>query len=136
MRQTVTRIVSELLDKKGLHNMVLSAGLEYQAGLGGQRLSPAQRQKIGVVRALLRKPDLLVLNQALSALDRNSQSDLIARVLSSLQGQGVIWTLQQTGRVDAFDRVLVMKGGRLVEEGRYEELNRPGTELHAFLAAE
>ena len=134
--ETVTGIVSDLLDTRGLHNMVLAAGLEYEAGLGGQRLSPAQRQKFAMVRALLRKPDLLVLNQALSALDRNSQADLAVRILESLQDQGVIWTLQQVGRVEVFDRVIVMQGGRLVEEGRYEDLNRPGTALHAFLAAE
>ncbi len=58
----------ETLDELGLRDIVIAAGLGFVAGPGGKRLTQAQRQKISLARALLKQPDLLVVNRGLGSL--------------------------------------------------------------------
>jgi putative ABC transport system ATP-binding protein len=115
---------------------VIEVGLDYQVGIGGNRLSAGQRQKIGLGRALLKRPDILIVNDALAVLDGGSQARLLRQVLERRQGRGVIWMLQRPEAAENFDRVLVMDEGRLVEQGSFAELNQPGSALSGIMAAE
>ena len=134
--ETVGRAVTEVLDQLGLRTTVIEVGLDYQVGIGGNRLSAAQRQKIGLGRALLKQPDILIVNDALAVLDGGSQARLLRRVLERRKGRGVIWTLQRPDAAENFDRVLVMDEGRLVEQGSFDDLNKPGSVLSGIMAAE
>ncbi|MFQ6018022.1 MAG: ATP-binding cassette domain-containing protein [Kiloniellaceae bacterium] len=134
--EIVGRAMTEVLDDLGLRKTVVEAGLDYQVGIGGRRLSAAQRQKLGLARALLKQPDLLIVNEALAVMDETTQARLLARVLEHREGRGVIWTLQRPNWAERFDRVLVMHGGRLVEQGSFAELNKPGSALTGIMAAE
>lgn len=123
----VFAMLREALDKYGLHDGVLQVGLDFNVGTGGKRLSQAQRQKIGLARALLRRPDLLVVNRALGALDRTSQTNILNRILSEPIGPaggkaGVLWILSNPAQAEMFERVMVMDEGRLVEDGAPGEL--------------
>ncbi len=69
-------------------------------------------------------------------LDGGSQARLLHRVLERRKGRGVIWTLQRPEAAESFDRVLVMDEGRLVEQGSFADLNRPGSALSGIMAAE
>jgi len=134
--ETVGRAVTEVLDQLGLRTTVIEVGLDYEVGIGGNRLSAAQRQKIGLGRALLKRPDILIVNDALAVLDSGSQARLLRRVLERRKGRGVIWTLQRPESAENFDRVLVMDEGRLIEQGSFADLNRPGSALSDIMAAE
>ena len=134
--EIVGRAVTEVLDQLGLRATVIEVGLDYEVGIGGNRLSAAQRQKIGLGRALLKRPDILIVNDALAVLDGGSQARLLRRVLERRKGRGVIWTLQRPEAAENFDRVLVMDEGRLVEQGSFADLNQPGSALSGIMAAE
>jgi len=134
--EIVGRAVTEVLDQLGLRTTVIEVGLDYQVGIGGNRLSAGQRQKIGLGRALLKQPDILIVNDALAVLDGGSQARLLRQVLERRKGRGVIWTLQRPEAAESFDRVLVMDEGRLVEQGSFADLNRPGSALSGIMAAE
>ncbi|CAN0582824.1 unnamed protein product, partial [Laminaria digitata] len=69
-------LIADTLDKLGLRGAVLEAGLEFQVGVGGARLSTGQRQKLSIARALLKRSDMVILNEASSALDPSSQDRL------------------------------------------------------------
>ncbi len=123
----VFAMLREALDRCGLYDGVLRVGLEFNVGTGGKRLSQALRQKIGLARALLRRPDLLIVNRALSALDRTSQASILKRILSEPIGPaggsaGVLWILSNPAQAEIFDRVMVMHDGRLAEDGAPGEL--------------
>ena len=133
--EIVGRAVTEVLDNLGLHHAVLTAGLEYEVGIGGKRLTKVQRQKLAFARALLKRPDLLIVNEAASLLDVAAQAKLSERVLEARAGLGVIWTLQRASVAEKFDRVLVMRAGRVVEQGTFEELKAPGSTLGELIAA-
>ncbi len=135
-RDIVGKAMTELLDTLGLRNIVIGAGLDYQVGVGGKRLSATQRQKLGLARNILKQPDLLIVNDGLAVLDTATQDKLQRRVLERRVGGGVIWILQRPQSCEQFSRVLVMQDGRIVEQGSFTDLNKPGSALSDIMAAE
>jgi ABC-type multidrug transport system fused ATPase/permease subunit len=127
--QRVGAVIGEVLDSLQLRSTVIDVGLEYNVGIAGSRLTPAQRQKLAIARALLRRPDLLILNQSTALLDNQSQSRIMDKVLAESAGRGLVWVLQRAALARGFDRVMVMRGGKLVEQGKPDDLQRPGTAL-------
>lgn len=96
----------------------------YEAGVGerGNRLSGGQRQRIALARAILRKAPILLLDEATSALDTRSEA-AVQRALSEFAvGRTVFVIAHRLATVKWVDRILVLDGGRLVEEGTHEAL--------------
>ena len=125
----------ELLDEIGLRQLVVTIGLDYQVGVGGARLPIADRQKIALVRALLKRPELLVVDNAVAALDPSSQERVLAGILEERKGCGLIWVVQRPDVAERFSVVLVMERGKLTEKGAFAELKSNGGPLHKLLVA-
>jgi putative ABC transport system ATP-binding protein len=134
--QIIGDALAEVLDDLGLRETVIEVGLDYNVGIGGGRLNAVQRQKLAIARALLKRADILVVNEAVSVLDGNGQNRLAERILDLRRGQGVIWTLQRPEMAVLFDSILVMRDGRLVEQGSYDELTRRDSTFKELVAAE
>ena len=120
--EEVNHLVTEIIDQENLRPMIINAGLNSQAGLAGSRLSQGQRQKLSIARALLRRPDHLILNEATSSLDSGSQTVVMSNVLSEMKDRNVTWALQRASLAENFDRVLVLSGGQVVEDGSFQDL--------------
>lgn len=129
----IGELLREILDELHLRPMVLMIGLDYQVGTGGSRLSAPDRQKVAIGRALLKRPALLILDQASAVLDPQSQNQLVESVLQSRTGCAVLWVLNRTDLASRFDQVLVMERGRLVEQGRFDDLKARQGALHKML---
>ena len=111
----------------------LPEGLDTYMGEGGARLSGGQRQRIAIARALLRDAPLLLLDEATSALDAESER-LVQDALDRLmEHRTTIVIAHRLATVRAADRIVVMDGGRIVEEGTHAHLSRRGG-LYARLA--
>ncbi|SFR77865.1 ABC transporter transmembrane domain-containing protein [Sphingomonas jatrophae] len=111
----------------------LPEGLDTYLGEGGARLSGGQRQRVAIARALLRDAPLLLLDEATSALDAESErlvQDALARLM---QTRTTIVIAHRLATVRAADRIIVMDGGRIVEQGRHADLVAAGG-LYARLA--
>lgn len=133
----VGEALAEVIEAESLRDAVIEVGLDFEVGVGGARLSPGQRQKVGLARALLRRPDILIFNEATAALDSGSQAKVIANIFKETEGRGVVWALQRASLADRFDRVMVMRGGRIVETGGFVELqNTEDSALKALLGEE
>jgi ABC-type multidrug transport system fused ATPase/permease subunit len=132
----IPEVLAEVLDALALRPAVVDVGLDYQVGTGGSRLSLAQRQRTAIARALLKGPDLLILNEATSALDGQAQATVSAGVRQDMAGRGLIWVLHRASLARDFDRVLVMSGGKLAEQGRLAELDRKDSLTGLLIAAE
>jgi len=111
----VGALIAEVVDDLDLRETVMLAGLEFQAGIGGARLSQNQRQKIAIARCLLRQPDLLILNEAAASLDAVSQKTVLENILRAREGKGILWILNRPPDAQYFDKIVVMKSGRVVE---------------------
>ncbi len=120
--EEVNHLVTEIIDQENLRPMIINAGLNSQAGLAGSRLSQGQRQKLSIARALLRRPDHLILNEATSSLDSGSQTIVMSNLLSEMKDRNVTWALQRASLAENFDRVLVLSGGQVVEDGSFQDL--------------
>jgi putative ABC transport system ATP-binding protein len=131
----ITALVRELLGELGLRSLVVRIGLDYQVGVGGARLAMADRQKVALVRALLKRPALLVLDQAIAALDPASQLRVLDRILAERKDRGVAWVITRAELCERFGAVLVMDRGRLAEKGLFKDLKCSGGVLHQLLGA-
>jgi putative ABC transport system ATP-binding protein len=130
----ITALVREVLDELGLRPLVVSIGLGYHVGVGGARLGAADRQKVALVRALLKRPVLLVIDQATAMLDPASHQRVLAGVLAERSGRSLVWVLHRAELAEHFGPVLMMERGRLAESGRFEKLKCSGGPLHQMLA--
>ena len=135
--EQVGNLISEVIESENIRPIVVEVGLGFQVGLAGSKLSAAQRQKVSLARALIRSPDVLILNEATSALDSGSQSKVIKNIMEATKGKNLLWVLQRVGLADVFDRVLVMSGGRVIETGSFKELeSQPDSTLNNLLRDE
>ncbi len=134
--QKVGQLVAEILQELNLRDVVMQAGLGFEVGIAGGRLSAAQRQKLAIARAVLKRPDVLILNEATTALDAASQSRVMNGLLDEFKGRGIIWALHRSNLASRFDQILVLRNGKVVEKGSFEDLNRDGTALSELMQAE
>ena len=131
----IAGMLHDVLEELKLRPQVASIGLGYQVGVGGARLSSADRQKVAIARALLRRPVVLILDQAATVLDGASQNRIVASVLESRKGGCVFWALQRNDLAERFGYTLVMERGHLAEQGLFADLKSSGGALHKMLNA-
>jgi len=134
--ERVGEIMSAVIDDLDLRAAVMEVGLSFHVGIGGGRLSGAQRQKLGIARAILKRPDVLILNEATGSLDGATQSALLSALREEMAGRGLVWAVHRASMAEDFDRILVMKSGRVIEQGTWSELNAEGSTLHELVQSE
>lgn len=112
----------------------LPAGLDCRIGPGGVILSGGERQRLALARALLRRPSLLVLDEATSALDPGTEAQVLG-ALAALRGElTVLAVAHRTAVLAHADHVMILDGGRLVEQGPIGLLlDQPGTRTAQLL---
>ena len=102
----------------------LARGYETTVGAAGVLLSGGQRQRISLARAILRNPAILILDEATSQVDLESEQ-LIQKVLEQFtRNRTTLIITHRMGVLALADRILVMNGGRIVDLGTHEELVR------------
>ena len=106
--------------------MALPDGYDTDVGEAGNKLSGGQRQRIAIARAILKDAPLLLLDEATSALDAASET-LVQKALDGQMGKRTtIVIAHRLATILKADRILVMDGGRIVEEGTHAELVQGG----------
>jgi ATP-binding cassette subfamily B protein len=114
----------------------LPAGFSTIVGDRGARLSGGQRQRIAIARALLKDSPIVLLDEATSSLDGESE-ELIRQALDRLmRGRTVIAIAHRLSTLRSFDRIVVLERGRVVQDGSPDELLRRGGPYRALMEGE
>ena len=118
----VNQCIVQLLIEEDLLEQVADIGMEFNVGNRGDKLSGGQQQKISIARVLLKKPKVLIMDEATSALDNASQSR-IQNLIEKWRGTTtVISVIHRLDLLPSFDKVAVMKSGRIIESGVPDKL--------------
>jgi ATP-binding cassette, subfamily B, bacterial len=100
----------------------LPDGYETELGAGGTGLSGGQRQRLGIARVLVRNPPILVLDEPTTGLDATSERQVVSALERLMEGRTTLIVTHSIALARRASRVLVVEGGRIVEDGKPEDL--------------
>lgn len=120
--------LEEVMECVGLTMWVssLQGGLNQRIGPGGSRMSGGQRQRLGIGRAILQRPRILILDEATSSLDTGSEQQLLSSLRGVLPGSTIIVISHRLSALLCVGRVIVLETGRVVEDASPALLLRNG----------
>ena len=101
-------------------------GYDTLVGERGVRLSGGQKQRIAIARALLKNSPILVLDEATSAVDQATESQIKSALAEAMKGRTVLLVAHRHSTIQMADRILVLEAGKIVESGTYDELVAAG----------
>ena len=117
IEERVNQCIVFLLIEEDLLERIAEIGMAFHVGNNGDKLSGGQQQKLAIARVFLKKPQILIMDEATSALDNNSQARIQAFVERSRGKCTVISVIHRLDLLVSFDKVAVMKAGKIVEWG-------------------
>lgn len=110
----------------------LEEGYDEDVGEGGARLSTGQKQLVSFARAILKAPQILVMDEATSSIDTETEQRIQAGVERVLAGRTSFVIAHRLSTIRTADRILVIRGGRIVESGTHAELLAAGGDYHGL----
>lgn len=122
VKERVHRCLVQLLVQEDLLERITAIGMEFDVGNKGDKLSGAQKQKLAIARVLLKETGVVIMDEATSSLDSNSQKR-IQRIVAQWKGnRTVISVIPRFDMLPSFDKVAVLKDGKIIEWGSPDEL--------------
>ncbi|MBT2685814.1 ABC transporter transmembrane domain-containing protein [Bacillus sp. ISL-37] len=101
---------------------MLPEGLETLVGEKGVALSGGQKQRISIARALIKDPEILILDDSLSAVDAKTEKKIIDNIRRERNAKTTIITTHRMSAVEHADHIVVLEDGKIIEEGTHEQL--------------
>ena len=101
-------------------------GFETMVGEGGSTLSGGERQRISIARAILKNAPIILLDEATASLDPENEEAIQKAISNLIQNKTVIVVAHRLNNVVAADKIVVLQEGRIVEQGKHEELLNQG----------
>ena len=115
--------------------MELPKGYNTMVGEGGSSLSGGEKQRISIARALLKNAPVILLDEATSSVDPENEYEILAAIEELSKGHTVISIAHRLSTVRKADQILVIDDGRLVQEGKHEDLINQEGIYYAFIKA-
>ncbi len=128
-KQVEQEVVSEAARLSAIHEDIKGLPKGYQTLVGerGVTLSGGQKQRISLARALIKDPEIILLDDCLSAVDATTENKIVTSLNTTLQGKTTIVITHRIHAQMNYDRVIILENGEVIEDGSPDELNKPGT---------
>jgi len=130
--------IYEAAKKANIHDFIMSLPEKYDTlvgGLGTSKMSGGQKQRVAIARAMVRNPKVLLLDEATSALDAESELIVQKALEEASQGRTTITIAHRLSTIKNADIIVVMKDGKIVEQGNHEELMAKKGEYYEMVLA-
>jgi ABC-type multidrug transport system fused ATPase/permease subunit len=132
--EKIDQSIIQVLIEEDLLETIVEIGMEFQVGSKGDRLSGGQRQKLAIARVFLKAPRVLIMDEATSALDNKSQARIQSLLDTRWKGQStLIAVVHRLDIIKSYDKIAVMKAGRIGEMGTYDDLIAKKGMLHELI---
>ena len=118
------KLIREVVEKSSLNKFVdsLDNGLNTNIGEGGAMISGGQRQRITIARAIIANPRILILDEATSNLDNESESLIQESLKTLMKGRTTFVIAHRLSTIRQADQILVIENGEIAEKGTHEKL--------------
>ena len=135
--ERLPELAAQAFQDEKLLDEVIEIGLEFEVGSKGDRLSGGQKQKLAIARAFLKDAPILIMDEATASLDNASQARIQALLETDFKDRKtVIAVIHRLDLTPAYDRIVVLKAGRIIEQGTYDELMEQKGDFYALARAE
>lgn len=122
--------VERVIDAANLRELVTEKGLQYECGENGNKLSGGERQRIAIARCLLLNVPIMLMDEAISALDTNTAHEIEKTILNLKSKTRIVVTHKYNrALLREYDEIIVMKKGVIAERGTFDELIEKKTEF-------
>ena len=115
--------INNAINMSGLRDLVNEKGMDYNVGENGKGLSGGEKQRISIARSLLRKSQVLLVDEATAALDKETAFN-VSNAIIHLEGVTsiVVTHSLEEGLLKEYDKIITLKNGSIIEDGSFEEL--------------
>uniref|UniRef100_A0A3Q2QJJ1 Transporter associated with antigen processing, subunit type a n=1 Tax=Fundulus heteroclitus TaxID=8078 RepID=A0A3Q2QJJ1_FUNHE len=126
--------IEEAARKANAHDFInqLEKGYDTEVGESGGQLSKSERQRIGIARALVREPKVIILDEITSSLDVESENKVL-QALASCPDQTLLVIAHRLKTIEKADQIIVVRGGRVEEKGTHQELMEQQGSYHKLI---
>jgi ABC-type multidrug transport system fused ATPase/permease subunit len=122
-REKVNTCIHRLLIQEDFLEDIIKMGMQHSVGTKGDNLSGGQRQKLAIARIFIKKPTIMIMDEATSGLDNESQARIQDLLETQWKGKStLIAVVHRLDIIKNYDRVAVMKDGKIIEMGTYDKL--------------
>jgi len=122
-REKVNTCIHQLLIEKDFLEDIIEMGMRHPVGTNGDNLSGGQRQKLAIARIFLKKSSVMIMDEATSGLDNDSQARIQGLLETQWKGKStLIAVVHRLDIVKNYDSIAVMQAGKIVEKGTYDDL--------------
>ncbi len=122
--------LEHIIDTAGLREVFnrLPNGLDTKISAMGTDLSGGEKQRIGIARAILKNPDILIMDEALSQIDSYTEEIINQAIQKNFKGKTIITIAHRLSTIKNCDRILVLDNGKIVAQGHHERLVKTSIE--------